>query len=47
MIIVGFIGGIDGYVLTPIQWIAALVMIVGIALVGNLNPLNAFKKKEA
>ena len=47
MIIVGFIGGIDGYVLTPIQWVAALVMIVGIALVGNLNPLNAFKKKEA
>ena len=47
MIVCGFIGGIDGYVLTPVQWGAALIMIVGIALVGNLNPLNLFKKKEA
>ena len=25
----------------------AVVMVIGIALVGNLNPLNLFKKKEA
>ena len=48
MIIVGFVGGIDGYILTPVQWIAALVMIIGIALVGNLNPLKMFgNAKEA
>lgn len=40
-------GGWEGYALTPIQWIAAAVMIIGIAMVGDINPLNAFKKKEA
>ena len=46
-ILCGLLDGQPGYMLTPIQWIAAIVMIVGIALVGNLNPLNLFKKKEA
>ena len=46
-IICGVFGGWEGYALTPIQWIAAAVMIIGIAMVGDINPLNAFKKKEA
>ena len=36
MLILGLVDG---------QWIAAVVMIGGIALVGNLNPLNFFKRK--
>ena len=47
MIIVGIFDGQPGWMLTPVQWIAAIVMICGIALVGNLNPLHAFQKKEA
>ena len=47
MIVLGLVAGIDGWMLTPIQWIMAIVMVIGIALVGNLNPLNLFKKKEA
>ena len=47
MIVLGFIDGQEGWMLTPVQWGAALIMIVGIALVGNLNPLALFKKKEA
>lgn len=46
-LIVGIMDGQEGWALSPIQWIAAVVMVLGIALVGNLNPLNAFKKKEA
>lgn len=34
-----------GYVLTPIQWAAALVMVVGIFLIAT-NPLKLFRKKE-
>lgn len=45
MIILGLVDGQPGWVLTPVQWIAAVVMIGGIALVGNLNPLNFFKRK--
>lgn len=47
MIVLGLVAGIDGWMLTPIQWVMAVVMVIGIALVGNLNPLNLFKKKEA
>ena len=47
MIVVGILGGHEGWILTPVQWIMAVVMVIGIALVGNLNPLNLFKKKEA
>ncbi len=46
-VVCGLLDGQEGWMLTPVQWLAALIMIVGIALVGNLNPLNAFKKKEA
>ena len=45
-IIVGLIGGQEGWAMTPVQWIAAVIMILGIALVGNLNPLDLFKKKK-
>ncbi len=42
-----YFGRPRGWILTPVQWIMAVVMVIGIALVGNLNPLNLFKKKEA
>ena len=45
MLILGLVDGQPGWLLTPVQWIAAVVMIGGIALVGNLNPLNFFKRK--
>ena len=41
MIVEGILDGHDGWMLTPIQWIMAIVM------VGNLNPLDIFKEKEA
>ena len=44
-IICGLIDGGVGYGMTPIQWIFAGVMIGGIALVGDLNPLNLIRKK--
>jgi len=34
-----------GYVLLPIQWIAAIVMVIGIFLIA-VNPLDLFKKKD-
>ena len=46
-LVYGVFGGWEGYALTPVQWIAAAVMILGIAMVGDINPLNALKKKEA
>lgn len=46
MIIVGMIDGQPGWMLTPVQWVAALVMICGIALVGNLNPLHLLKRRQ-
>ena len=46
-VICGLVAGWDGYALSAIQWIFAAIMIIGIAMVGNLNPLNVFKKKEA
>ena len=46
-VVCGIYGGIEGYALSPIQWIFAAIMILGIAMVGDLNPLNVFKKKEA
>ena len=45
----GFVNGhLDtstGYVLEPIQWAAAIVMVIGIFLIA-VNPLDWFKKKE-
>ena len=45
--ICGLFGGMEGFALSAVQWIFAAVMIIGIAMVGNLNPLDIFKKKEA
>ena len=47
MVVLGLVCGEEGWMLTPVQWLMAIVMIVGIALVGGLNPLDALKKKEA
>lgn len=44
-IILGLIGGQDGWTLTAVQWIAAVIMIVGIWLIA-MNPLDVFRKKE-
>lgn len=44
-IILGVIVGMDGWALQPIQWISAVVMIIGILLIA-VNPLELFKKKE-
>ncbi|MDR0308656.1 MAG: hypothetical protein LBH87_01850 [Coriobacteriales bacterium] len=45
----GFVNGsLDastGYVLAPIQWAAAIVMVIGIFLIA-VNPLELFKKKK-
>ena len=46
-IVCGLFGGIEGYALSAIQWIFAAIMIIGIAMVGDINPLSVFKKKEA
>lgn len=43
----GVLGGMEGYALSAIQWIFAAIMIIGIAMVGDINPLSVFKKKEA
>lgn len=44
-LILGLIAKIDGYALAPIQWAAAIVMIVGIFFIA-MNPLDLFRKKE-
>ena len=44
-IIIGLIAGIDGYALAPIQWAAAIVMIIGIFFIA-MNPLDLFRKKN-
>ena len=46
-VVCGLFGGIEGYALSAIQWIFAAIMIIGIAMVGDINPLSVFKKKEA
>ncbi len=46
MVVCGWILGWEGYTLTPIQWLMALVEIFGIWVIA-MNPLDVFKKKEA
>lgn len=46
MVLCGWILGWDGYTLTPIQWLMALVECFGIWMIA-MNPLDLFKKKEA
>lgn len=44
-IVLGLIFKQDGWMLEPIAWIAAVVMVIGICLIA-FNPLDFFKKKE-
>lgn len=44
-VIIGLIAGDEGYSLGIVQWLAALVMVYGIAMVGGLNPLEVFRNK--
>ncbi|MCL1879094.1 MAG: DMT family transporter [Actinomycetia bacterium] len=44
-LILGLILGKDGFALAPIQWLAAVVMVIGIFLIA-VNPLDFFKKKQ-
>lgn len=45
-IILGVIGGMDGWSLPPIVWFGALLMAFGILVIA-MNPLDLFRKKEA
>lgn len=44
-ILLGVIGGIDGWALPPIVWLGAIIMTFGILIIA-MNPLDLFKKKE-
>lgn len=44
-IVLGVIGGIEGWALPPIVWIAAVLMMFGILVIA-MNPMDLFKKKE-
>ena len=41
----GLIGGEEGWGLSAIQWIMAIVIVFGIWLIA-MNPLDLFKKQE-
>lgn len=43
-IVLGLIFGQDGWMLKPIAWVAAIVMVVGIFTIA-MNPLDLFRKK--
>jgi len=45
-IVLGVLGGMEGWSLPPIVWIGAIAMMFGI-LVMSMNPLDLFRKKEA
>ncbi|MCM1990194.1 hypothetical protein [Oceanirhabdus seepicola] len=44
-IILGVIGGMDGWALPPIVWISAVLMMFGILVIA-MNPMDLFRKKE-
>ncbi len=44
-IILGVIGGMDGWALPPIVWISVVLMMFGILVIA-MNPMDLFKKKE-
>lgn len=44
-VLMGLIGGEEGWALTPIQWVMAVVIVFGIWLIA-MNPLDLFKKEE-
>lgn len=43
-IVLGLIGGMDGWAIPPIAWVAALMMAFGILVIAT-NPLELFKKE--
>ena len=45
-IVLGVYGGIKGWSLPPIAWIAALIMILGILIIA-INPIELFKKRRS
>jgi hypothetical protein len=45
-IVLGVLGGMDGWGLPPIAWIAAVLMAFGILVIA-MNPMDLFVKKEA
>lgn len=45
-LVIGVVGGQEGWALGPIAWAAALIMIFGIFMIA-MNPLDLFRKKEA
>lgn len=45
-IVLGVIGGMEGWNLPTIAWIAALLMILGILIIA-MNPMDLFRKKDA
>lgn len=44
-LIIGVFAGQEGWMLAPIAWVAAIVMILGILII-SMNPLDLFRKKE-
>lgn len=44
-IILGVFGGLEGWALPPIAWIAAVLMVIGIWII-SMNPLDLFRNKE-
>lgn len=46
-LILGLVWGIEGWSMLPAQWIGAIIMVIGIIMVGDINPLALLKKKEA
>ncbi|MCT8977219.1 hypothetical protein N4T77_11455 [Clostridium sp. CX1] len=44
-IVLGLIGGMEGWTLPTIAWIAALLMMIGILIIA-MNPMDLFRKKD-
>lgn len=44
-IVLGLYGGIESWAISPIAWVAAIIMMFGILVIA-VNPLDFFKKKE-
>lgn len=44
LLVLGVYGGMDGWSLPPIAWVAAVVMLIGILFI-SMNPLDLFRKK--
>lgn len=44
-IVLGVIGGMEGWALPPIVWVSAILMMFGILVIA-MNPMDLFRKKE-